>query len=52
MDDGTELVVRNTIQGTNSEVYMFDGKKKPQIIRDIATFDDGKEFQRYFGVKK
>jgi|GEM_PF-4485730 len=51
MKNGRELVVKNTIQGISSAVYMFDGKKEPQRIQDVATFDDGKEFQRYFGTK-
>jgi hypothetical protein len=27
----------------------YDGKNPPKKIESLATLDDGKEFQRYFG---
>jgi len=47
--DGTEFPVKNRIDHIGQEIYIFDGIKNPQLIKDQATFDDGKEFQRYFG---
>jgi hypothetical protein len=47
--DGTEFRVKNAIDHIGQEIYMFDGAKNPQLIKDQATFDDGKEFQSYFG---
>jgi hypothetical protein len=47
--DGTEFRVKNAINHIGQDIYMFDGKKNPQMIKDQAMFDDGKEFQSYFG---
>jgi hypothetical protein len=47
--NGGEFRLKNTINHTASEIYMFDGTNDPQKINDIATFDNGREYNRYFG---
>jgi hypothetical protein len=49
LKDGREIKIKNSISSINQEVYMFDGVKPPELVKDIATFNDGKEFDSYFG---
>ena len=40
--------LKNTA-GAGGDAYFFDGKTPPHKIESLATLDDGKEFQKYFG---
>jgi hypothetical protein len=40
--------LKNTA-GPGGDAYFYDGKNPPKKIESLATLDDGKEFQRYFG---
>ena len=50
--DGKTVEFKNENKSISSHIYMFDGKKDPKLIQDVATFDDGKEFTSYFGQGK
>ena len=49
-EDGTTFRMENSVRGYSPDLYMFDGINKPKKVESITLFNDGKEFEAYFGA--
>lgn len=49
-EDGSTFRMQNNIRSYSPDIYMFDGKNRPKKVENIALFEDGEEFNAYFGA--